>query len=129
MVQKHKITLFIVIIGIIVGCTSKMEQNFQNPPREFKPMPFWHINGELTTEGIRQQLKDANDAGFTGVSLLPLAEKSTTRPGTSPKFLSEDYFDRYQDMLDVAQELDMEIILYDDNDFPSGMAGGKMEEK
>ena len=30
-------------------------------------------------------------------------------------------------MLNVAEELEMEIILYDDNDFPSGMAGGKME--
>lgn len=91
-------------------------------------MPFWHINGELTTEGIRQQMKDANDAGFSGVSLLPLAEKSPTRPGTTPKFLSEDYFDRLQDMLDVAEELDMEVILYDDNDFPTGMAGGKLGE-
>ena len=91
-------------------------------------MPFWHINGELTTEGIRQQVSDANDAGFTGITLLPLAEKSPTRPGTSPKFLSDDYFARFQDMIDVAEELDMEIILYDDNDFPTGMAGGKLGE-
>lgn len=91
-------------------------------------MPFWHINGELTTDGIRQQMKDAKElGGFSGLSLLPLAPKGD-RPGTSPKFLSEAYFDRFQDMLDVAEELEMEIILYDDNDFPSGMAGGKMEE-
>jgi hypothetical protein len=31
-------------------------------------------------------------------------------------------------LLDVAGELDMEVILYDDNDFPSGMAGGKLEK-
>jgi hypothetical protein len=92
-------------------------------------MPFWHINGELTSEGIRQQMEDAKAVGFSGVTLLPLTARSETRPGTSPKFLSEDYFARYQDMIDVANELDMEIILYDDNDFPSGMAGGKMEEK
>jgi len=121
--------LFIGLWGLMIACSPKLEQNFKTPPREFKPMPFWHINGELTTEGVRQQMKDANDAGFTGVSLLPLADKSATRPGTSPKFLSEEYFERYQDMLDIAEELDMEIILYDDNDFPSGMAGGKMQEK
>lgn len=118
--------VFVTIILFFVGCKPSLEQQFKNPPREFGPMPFWHINGELTTKGIRQQMKDANDAGFTGVSLLPLAEKSPTKPGTTPKFLSVDYFDRFQDMLDVAEELNMDIILYDDNDFPTGMAGGEL---
>jgi len=126
--MNRNLYLIIVLTILIVGCQNKLEQNFQNPPREYGPMPFWHINGELTTEGIRQQVKDANDAGFTGITLLPLAEKSPTRPGTTPKFLSDDYFDRFQDMLDAAEELDMEVILYDDNDFPTGMAGGKLGE-
>jgi hypothetical protein len=91
-------------------------------------MPFWHINDSMTTEGIRQQMKDANDVGFTGVSLLPLAS-SGNKKGTSPQFLSEGYFERFQDLLDVAGKLDMEVILYDDNDFPSGMAGGKLERE
>ncbi len=122
-------TMFYTLMVIVAGCgTPKLEQQFKNPPNEFKPMPFWHINGELTTEGIRQQMKDAKElAGFTGVSLLPLAG-SNNRPGTSPEYLSETYFQRYQDMLTVADELDMKVIMYDDNDFPSGMAGGKMEE-
>lgn len=127
----NKIHVYLVIFAVLcntIGCTPSLEEQFKKPPREYGPMPFWHINGELTTEGIRKQMKDANDAGFTGVSLLPLAEKSPTKPGTTPKFLSNDYFDRFQDMLDVAEELDMEIILYDDNDFPTGMAGGKLGE-
>jgi len=124
----HKLSMCIVLVALI-SCNTILEKDFKNPPDEFKPMPFWHINGELTTEGIREQMKDAKAAGFSGVSLLPLANKDETHPGTTPKFLSEAYFERYQDLLDVAGELDMEIILYDDNDFPSGMAGGKMEEK
>lgn len=131
--MKHSIPYFLFLLTLL-GCDiqkadSLLEANFKNPPNEYKPMPFWHINGELTTEGIRKQMKDAKElGGFSGVSLLPLAEKSADRPGTTPEFLSNDYFDRYQDMLDVAEELDMEIILYDDNDFPSGMAGGKLGE-
>lgn len=124
------IKIAVPLIGLIflaMSCTSVLEEEFRNPPDRFKPMPFWHINGELTTEGIRQQMKDAKElAGFSGVSLLPLASKGK-RVGTSPKFLSASYFERFQDMLDAAEELDMEIILYDDNDFPSGMAGGKMQ--
>lgn len=121
--------LAIIFLVTMLSCQKELEKDFASPPDQFRPMPFWHINGELTSEGIRQQMKDAREAGFSGVSLLPLAEKSPSRPGTTPKFLSEAYFVRYQDMIDVAEELGMEIILYDDNDFPSGMAGGKMEEK
>lgn len=136
--MKSKISTFTglllsMAIFALTSCTSesvnnKLEENFKNPPRKYGPMPFWHINGELTTKGIRQQAKDANDAGFTGLTLLPLAEKSPDSPGTTPKFLSDDYFKRFQDMLNVAEELDMEVILYDDNDFPTGMAGGKLGE-
>ncbi|KPM30499.1 Hypothetical protein I595_3320 [Croceitalea dokdonensis DOKDO 023] len=104
-------------------------EDFKNPPKAYKPMPFWHINGELTTNGIRQQMKDAKElGGFSGISVLPLAPKKNGRPGTTPKFLSPEYLQRFQDVLDTAEELDMEVILYDDNDFPSGMAGGQLGE-
>jgi hypothetical protein len=121
----------LVIIVVLSACSDRltMEQKFENPPEEYKPMPFWHINGELTTEGIRQQMTDAKVlAGFSGVTVLPLSARSETRPGTTPEFLSDGFFDRYFDILQTARELDMQVILYDDIDFPSGMAGGKMEE-
>jgi hypothetical protein len=109
--------------------TKELIEDFKNPPNKYKPMPFWHINGELTTEGIRQQMKDAKElGGFGGISVLPLAPKKNGRPGTTPKFLSPEYLQRFQDVLDTAEDLDMEVILYDDNDFPSGMAGGKLGE-
>lgn len=126
------IKLYILLLILTVSCIPQtknvLEEQFKNPPEEYKPMPFWHINGELTTEGINQQVKDAKElAGFSGFSLLPLAS-SGNKVGTSPKYLSEDYFERFQDVLNAAEKNDMQVILYDDNDFPSGMAGGKIEE-
>jgi len=122
----------IAMVLLLVGCASNESdfgERFKNPPDEFKPMPFWHINGEMTTESIRQQMKDARElGGFSGISVLPLAPKKDGRPGTTPKFLSEEYLLRFQDVLDNAEELDMQVVLYDDNDFPSGMAGGKIGE-
>ncbi len=91
-------------------------------------MPLWHINAEMTTEGIRRQMRDAHDAGFTGVTPLPMATYKH-KVGTTPPFLSPDYFDRYQDLIDIAVELKMEVIVYDDNDFPSGMAGGELAKR
>ena len=106
-----------------------LETEFINPPSEFYPMPFWHINGEMTREGIWKQMKDAKElAGFSGVCVLPLSPREGKSPGTIPSFLSREYFDRFQDVLDAAEAYDMQVILYDDNDFPSGMAGGKIGE-
>jgi hypothetical protein len=99
------------------------EDQFRSPPDDCKPMPLWFINGGVTTDGIRQQVTQARkQAGFTGVSPLPCAD-------VKPEFLSEAYFDRYRDILETARQLDMQVILYDDSGFPSGMAGGKMEAR
>ena len=105
------------------------KSNFVSPPKDCKPMPFWHINGELTTDGIVKQITDAKEkANFSGITLLPLLDKGSAKPGTSPKYLSKEYFDRYSDVLKTAKKLDMNVIMYDDNDFPSGMAGGNIKE-
>lgn len=126
-----KFTLYSLFAAstLLFSCSPSLEQKFENPPQEYKPMPFWHINGEMTTEGIWQQMKDASElSGFSGVSVLPLEPREGKSPGTLPKFLTEAYYDRFQDVLDAAEEFDMQVILYDDNDFPSGMAGGKLGE-
>lgn len=113
-------TVFLLSTTGTLCRASNFEQQFRDPPDQYKPMPLWFINGEFTTEGIHRQMKDAKKAGFTGVSPLP-------RVDVQPSFLSDAYFERYRDILDTAQELGMEVILYDDAGFPSGMAGGKME--
>lgn len=99
------------------------EQKFKNPPSRFCPMPFWHINGVLTEKGITKQMTDAKvKAGFGGVAVLP---RTTTRP----VFLSEGYFKKYQYILKTAKDLKMNVILYDDINFPSGTANGQLYDK
>lgn len=107
-------------------------KDFAHPPDAYKPMPFWHINGELNADEIARQMRDAKElAGFSGLGVLPLNSRdgNPNRKGTTPEFLTEAYFEQFQHVLDNARELDMEIILYDDVDFPSGMAGGQLEKQ
>ncbi|MEL7163516.1 MAG: glycosyl hydrolase, partial [Bacteroidota bacterium] len=121
----------------LLNCTDETDtwaDAFAAPADAYKPMPFWHINGELTKAGIERQMRDAKElAGFTGISMLPLntyvRRDGSPKIGTTPEFLTEDYFAMFQHVLDVARDLDMEVILYDDVDFPSGMAGGQMEKQ
>ena len=98
-------------------------QDFAEPPQAYRTVPLWHLNGTLTRDGIAAQLQAARDlSGFGGVAVLPM---SSTRPA----YLSEGYFERYRDILDISKELGLSVIFYDDVDFPSGTAGGQLRAK
>ncbi len=111
------------------------KSSFLNPPDQFRPVPFWHINGKLTTAEIEKQLEAAKaESGYGGVTVLPVSAgkqhpTGKPTPGMEPAFLSDDYFARYLDILEAAKKRGMQVILYDDIDFPSGSAGKLMKEK
>ncbi|GHT43225.1 hypothetical protein AGMMS49965_16580 [Bacteroidia bacterium] len=85
---------------------------------------YW-LNGTLEKDSIRNQIEMLHQNGFKGIAPLPL---SHITPSTRPVYLSDEYFEMYKLMLDELAARDMELVLYDDNDFPSGTAGGQMKE-
>lgn len=99
----------------------ELEQDFKTPPLAMKTTPLWHMNGKLTTAEILSQLKASRDlSGFAGVAVLPVRH-------TEPEYLTDDYFARYGDILETCKALGMTVVFYDDVDFPSGTAGGRMK--
>jgi hypothetical protein len=124
--SKMRIHLWagVALAALTVGCRphdASLREAFRHPAGEFRPMPFWHINGKMTAEGVRQALEDAKSrSGFGGVAVLPVKK-------TEPAYLTDEYFERYEDIVRTAGELGMEVILYDDIDFPSGTAGGRLQ--
>ena len=90
-----------------------------NPPREYTPIPFWFLNGDLRREEIKRQLRDFCDHGVYGVVLHP-------RIGLPPRisYLSESFFGYLRVAIDTAAELDMRVVLYDEGMYPSGSASG-----
>lgn len=122
-----KVTLFAVYLMLINGYYAIAQSNlshdkaaFKNPSKQFMPMPFWHMNGDLNDNEIVRQMKDAKRMNFSGLAILPMYNMT-------PEFLSDPYFEKYQLILETAKKMDMNIILYDDTGFPSGTAGGKIE--
>lgn len=122
----------------MVACTDPLQQDaaaFQNPDGKYRPIPFWHLNGKLERDSIIRQITDAKElAGFGGVAVLPVSpapQHPTGKPcpGMKPAYLSEAYFERVQDMLETTRNLDLKLILYDDIDFPSGSAGGRLQRE
>lgn len=131
------ILIILMFNGILLTAQEKTDDwktSFANPPDQYRPVPFWHINGKMTTAGIEKQMEAAKSlSGFGGVTVLPVTAgkqhpTGKPTPGMEPAFLSDEYFARYLDILEAAKKRGMQVILYDDIDFPSGSAGMKMKE-
>lgn len=127
------LALFLAL-GMVVSCETDngLHDRFENPPAEYRPMPLWHLNGHLTEDAIRRQIVEAKEkSGFGGMTVLPVSPMGHWYdghlcPGMTPEYLSDEYFRLYGKMLEVSAETGQQIILYDDIDFPTGSAGGRL---
>lgn len=130
-------TIVMFAVGFSSYATSHdgLKSRFKSPPAEYRPMPFLHINGLMTKEGIEERLDGAKKlSGFGGITVLPVSSgpqmgTENICPGTEPAYLSEEYFDRYADILNVSRKQGTQVVMYDDIDFPSGSAGGRLTKK
>lgn len=132
--NRNKLLLFLLLPAMSFAQTGDLKQAFKTPPAQFKPMPFWHLNGKLTNAGIDSQMHDVKvKSNFGGITVLPVSEQAgfgggNKFPGMAPAYLSEAYFKFYAHILEKAKQTGLHIIWYDDLDFPSGSAGGKMKQ-
>lgn len=129
----NKYILVLFAITILFSCEKKAEfvelpdgritsyqqltANFQNPPPEYRTAPFWVWNNDVSKEDIDRTLTEFKDKGFGGVFIHP-------RYGMITEYLSDDWWELVDYSLQKAEELDMNIWIYDENSFPSGFAGG-----
>lgn len=119
--KKH-ILLYSSLFVLASCATDSFKSGFKSPSSDYRPMPFWHIKGDVEKSEIMKQIGEADSAGFGGVTFLPIY-------GMTPKFLSDEYFSLYDDVLSDIKKRRMKAVLYDDISFPSGTAGGEMERK
>ena len=101
---------------------SKMDKfvnSLMEPAREFSAIPFWFLNDDLSKEELSRQLRDFAEKGVYGVVLHP-------RIGIpkSLRFLSDEYFDLIRHCVQTCQDLEMQVVLYDEAMYPSGSAWG-----
>lgn len=102
---------------------SELKKLFTAPKNEYKPVPFYHMDGDIQNdEEIASQLSGYKKSGYGGLALLPVSE-------TVPAYGTPEYYDAYGRLLDRLRKNSMSAIYYDDMDFPSGWAGGELAEK
>jgi hypothetical protein len=97
-------------------------ENFTKPPAAYSTMPFLVWNGEVTEQEIDRHLKAFQAQGIHGFFIHP-------RYGLITDYLSPRWFDLIGYTVKRARELGMEAWLYDENSFPSGFAGGHVNEE
>ena len=91
---------------------------FRSPSREFGIMPFWFWNGEMKYEEIEYQLREYKEKGCPGLYIH-------ARFGVREElgYMDENWLDRVKFTIEKAQEMGLQIWVYDEYNWPSGKIG------
>ena len=102
---------------------------FKAPASPDRPNAFWFWNGRLTEDELDRQLHLMRGNGVDEFFIHPRQGLGGVFGQTeNDYYLSKDYFDKVGFVLDRARELGMHAWLYDDLNWPSGYAGGRVLE-
>ena len=96
---------------------AELRSDFADPPAEYRPMPLWVWNDQMSWPRIQEQLRQFKQQGMGGVFVHP-------RPGLMTEYLGADWFRLWKMTLEEGKRLGLLVNIYDENSFPAGFAGG-----
>lgn len=94
-----------------------LARRFKDPPNEFRMMPFWFWNHECVEKEIVRQVHDHHAHGIGGEFIHP-------RHGRLTPYMGRRWLEAVEAAADACKALDMPCFLYDEDNWPSGPAGG-----
>lgn len=94
-------------------------QTFKHPGPAYGIHPFWFWNGAMEDAELVHQIEEMADKGVGGFFICP-------RQGLQIPYLSEAWFGKVRLAVQTAKRLGMEVWLYDEYPYPSGIAGGEV---
>jgi hypothetical protein len=90
---------------------------FKNPPKEYRPIPFWSWNDRLQTDELKRQIGEMDRQGWGGFFMH-------SRIGLETPYMSEEWMRCVSTCIEEAAARGMGAWLYDEDKWPSGYAGG-----
>ncbi len=106
---------------------AELHKDFNTLPMKYRAVPFVRIDGNFADEKtMHTVLTNLKNAGWGGISPIPVADMRRTGEATAPTLGTDAFFDAYGMLLEKAKKLDMQVVYYDDIDFPSGKYGGQV---
>ncbi|MBR4740042.1 MAG: hypothetical protein IK074_02630, partial [Bacteroidales bacterium] len=110
--------LLVVTSACLLGACSRGEQvsvkelavHFADPPRESRPMVWWHwMNGNITKDGIRKDLEWMDRVGIRGFHHFDAALQTPQVVDNRLIYMTPEWKDAFRYALEVADSLDMEV--------------------
>ncbi|MBD3292198.1 MAG: hypothetical protein GF393_04695, partial [Armatimonadia bacterium] len=101
----------------------------RDPSAAYRPAMFWLLNGPLSEDLMRDQIRQMAERGCGGFFLHPMGENFRIGDfisGIEPPYLSDEYFDMIRVAVEAADEHGLYAWLYDEGGWPSGTAQGKV---
>lgn len=95
------------------------QKEFETPTMRNRIKPFWFWNGDLSEEEIDRQLQEMKKQGLGGAFIC-------ARQGQKIPYLSKKWDERVAFACRRAKEYGLEVWLYDEYPYPSGVAGGEV---
>lgn len=87
--------------------------------RDYRPLSFWSWNGEMESSEVREQIRQFAAQGYGGFFIH-------ARAGLMIDYMQEEWFEACRVAIEEAKELGLSVWLYDEDGWPSGFAGGKV---
>lgn len=105
--------------------------DFKSIGKNAHPVYTWLWNTKITKDGIAARLDEMFSSGIRGFYVI--GEPKNFRPERrrthlEPEYLSDEYVELLYFAYEYARELGMEMWLYNEGGFPSGMVCGKIKE-
>lgn len=97
-------------------------KEFRNPSSQYRIKPFWFWNSRLDSTELQRQIGEMKEKGIGGFFIH-------ARFGLETEYMSSDWFDAVRLCVKEAARLGMEVWLYDENPFPSGIADLKVSSR
>lgn len=96
-------------------------KEFVNPPKQFRPSPFWSWNYIMEAAEIENRIREMKRKGFGGFFIH-------SRTGLRTLYMGDDWMRAVRRAVETARSSEMECWLYDEDKWPSGFGGGKTTE-
>ena len=84
------------------------KKNLVNPPKKYRPIPFWSWNEKLDIAATKRQIDEMCDAGIGGFFMH-------ARGGLQTEYMSGEWFDNVRAAIDEAEVKGMRAWGYDEN--------------
>lgn len=97
----------------------KILEMIENPPKKYRPVPFWSWNTKLSVDETRWQIREMKRVGFGGYFMH-------ARGGLKTEYLGKEWMDNVSASLDEGEKNSMNTWGYDENGWPSGFGNDKV---